>query len=91
VDVASDGAEALEAARRTVYDAILMDVQMPGMDGLAATRAIRALGPPHATTRIIALTAAVGPEFEAMCREAGMDEYLTKPTTGPRLLQALRL
>ncbi|MCG7362213.1 response regulator [Roseomonas sp. ACRSG] len=90
VEVASNGAEALARARAEAYDIILMDLQMPVMDGLQATRAIRAAAGPNRATRIIGLTAAVGTEFEQQCREAGMDDYLSKPVQRAVLLRALR-
>jgi signal transduction histidine kinase len=89
VDVAADGAAALARAREDAYDVILMDLQMPVMDGLEATRAIRHLAGPNRLTRIIGLTAAVGEHFERQCREAGMDDYLSKPVQRAVLLQAL--
>jgi CheY-like chemotaxis protein len=89
VDVAGDGAEAVQAARQFRYDAILMDLQMPVMDGLEATRQIRRAPGPNRRGRIIGLTAAVGPQFEAQCREAGMDDYLGKPVQRAALLAAL--
>jgi len=90
VDTACDGAEAVEAAGRGRYDVILMDMQMPVMDGLTATRRIRALADREvAGTPIIAMTANVLPEQVARCREAGMDDHLGKPINLPQLLQAL--
>ena len=90
IDTACDGAEAIEAIGRQRYDVILMDVQMPVMDGLTATRRIRAMED-SATTRtpIVAMTANVLPEQVARCREAGMDDHLGKPINPARLLQAL--
>lgn len=90
VEIASNGAEALARAQVEAYDIILMDLQMPVMDGLQATRAIRATPGPNRATRIIGLTAAVGTEFERQCREAGMDDYLSKPVQRAVLLRALR-
>ena len=90
IDTAGDGAEAVEAVSRGRYDVILMDMQMPVMDGLAATRRIRALRDPLAArTPIIAMTANVLPEQVARCLEAGMDDHLGKPINLPQLLQAL--
>ncbi len=90
IDTASDGAEAVEAVQRHRYDVILMDMQMPVMDGLTATRRIRALSDREvAATPIIAMTANVLPEQIARCREAGMDDHLGKPIDLSRLLQAL--
>jgi signal transduction histidine kinase/CheY-like chemotaxis protein len=91
VDVADDGEAAVEAAGRTGYGVILMDVQMPRMDGLEATRRIRASQGPSAEARIIGLTAAAGPEYEKQCLDAGMDEYLTKPIRRQELLARLPL
>jgi signal transduction histidine kinase/CheY-like chemotaxis protein len=91
VEVAPDGAEAVAAARRELFDAILMDLQMPVMDGLEATRQIRRSTGPNRRTKIIGLTAAVGPVFEQQCRDAGMDEYLGKPVQRAALLAMLRL
>ncbi|WP_171981966.1 PAS domain-containing protein [Brevundimonas sp. LM2] len=74
-----DGAEAVQAAARGSYDLILMDVHMPVMDGMNATRAIRALGGTVGATPILALTANVQPEQVAACRAAGMDGHVGKP------------
>jgi PAS domain S-box-containing protein len=89
IDTAADGAEAVEAAARGRYDVILMDVQMPVMDGLTATSRIRALAGAAARTPIVAMTANVLPEQIARCREAGMDDHLGKPINPARLLEAL--
>ena len=79
LDTVCDGAEAVEATRSGQYDLVLMDVHMPIMDGLSATRAIRASGGEAAETPIIALTANVQPEQMQRCREAGMDGHVGKP------------
>ena len=79
VVTAEDGAQAVEAVRVGDIDLVLMDVHMPGMDGLAATRAIRALPGPLAALPIIALSADVLPEQIARCRAAGMDDHVAKP------------
>jgi PAS domain S-box-containing protein len=90
IDTADDGAEAVEAVGRERYDAILMDMQMPVMDGLTATRRIRALSDrTAAATPIIAMTANVLPEQVARCLEAGMDDHLGKPINLAQLLAAL--
>jgi len=90
IDTACDGAEAVEAVQRQPYDVILMDMQMPVMDGLAATRRIRAMDDPVAArTPIIAMTANVLPEHVERCREAGMDDHIGKPINMSHLLQAL--
>lgn len=79
VDVAEDGQQAVEAVERRDYDLVLMDVEMPGLDGLEATRRIRAERPADRQPLIAALTANVLPEDRERCRTAGMDEYLAKP------------
>jgi CheY-like chemotaxis protein len=90
LDTACDGAEAVEAVARGAYDVILMDMQMPVMDGLTATRRIRDLADrARARTPIIAMTANVLPEQVARCREAGMDDHLGKPINLPQLLATL--
>ncbi len=76
VERAASGQEACEAAARTGFDLILMDLRMPGMDGLAAARTIRALG---VDAPIVALTANAFEDDRRACREAGMDDFLTKP------------
>ena len=91
VDVAADGGEGVAEAQARPYDVILMDLQMPVMDGLEATRRIRAGTGPNRRTRIIGLTAAVGPVFEQQCRAAGMDDYLGKPVQRAALLARLGL
>ena len=77
-DEASSGLEAVERARHRRYDLILMDVQMPDIDGLEATRRIRA-GEGDLKAIILALTANVMESDEARCRAAGMNGYLSKP------------
>lgn len=78
VEVASDGHEAVQRATDGRYDVILMDVQMPGIDGFQATAAIRKL-PQYQRTPIIALTAHAMPGDQDRCLSAGMDGYLPKP------------
>jgi CheY-like chemotaxis protein len=78
-DWASDGMELLKSLEHGSYDVVLMDMQMPGMDGLEATRRIRRDFPPERQPHIIALTAAAFPEDRARCLEAGMDDYISKP------------
>jgi len=87
-DLVSSGAEAVAAVRRRSYDVVLMDVQMPDLDGLEATRRIRA----HFGGRgpwIVALTANAQPGAREACLAAGMDDYLTKPLVAPDLAAAL--
>jgi signal transduction histidine kinase/ActR/RegA family two-component response regulator len=88
-DVACDGMEAISMAMAKRYDAILMDVHMPKMDGLAATRAIRLLQGPAALTPIIAMSADVMPEQVAKMREAGMVDSVGKPISIEALNDAL--
>jgi len=78
-DVADDGEKTLAALRRQRYDVILMDIQMPGMDGLETTRRIREEWPAAERPRIIAVTANAMREDRAACLSAGMDDYLSKP------------
>jgi CheY-like chemotaxis protein len=85
-DVAADGEETLAALRRQRYDVVLMDVQMPGMDGIEAARRIRAEWPAETRPRIIAMTANALREDRESCLAAGMDDYLSKPV----LLEDLR-
>ena len=87
---AGDGVEAVEAAGREAFDLILMDVQMPNMDGLTATRLIRAACPAGARQPpIIAMTANVMPDQVARCLAAGMDDHMGKPIDPAKLLQML--
>lgn len=88
VDVAGGGHEAVEMVGQALYDAVLMDVQMPVMDGLAATRAIRLL-PGGGDLPIVALTAHALSGDRQRCLEAGMNDYLTKPIDPARLLASL--
>ncbi|WP_448043619.1 ATP-binding protein [Bradyrhizobium liaoningense] len=87
--VVADGAEAVAAASEGDYDVVLMDVRMPDMDGLAATRAIRAQGGRLEALPIVALTANAFPEDIKICREAGMSDFLAKPLRKPALIAAL--
>jgi signal transduction histidine kinase/CheY-like chemotaxis protein/HPt (histidine-containing phosphotransfer) domain-containing protein len=88
-DVAGNGVETLEALRRQPYDLVLMDIQMPVMDGLEATRRIRAELPAGRQPRIIALTANVLREQREACLAAGMDDFLQKPVVFADLRAAL--
>ena len=89
VDVVGDGVEALEAVRQLPYDLVLMDVQMPEMDGLEATRAIRALSSPAATIPIVAMTANAMRGDDQTCLDAGMDGYISKPIDRSKLIEVL--
>ncbi|MBW8877746.1 MAG: response regulator [Acidobacteria bacterium] len=88
-DVAGNGIEVLEALRRQPYDLILMDVQMPGMDGLEATKRIRAEFPRDWQPRIVAMTANVLREQREACLVAGMDDFVQKPVGFADLRAAL--
>ena len=86
VETAATGAEAVEALQRARYDLVFMDMRMPGMDGPAAARAIRAGGD---ATPIVALTANAFAEDRRACLEAGMNDHLTKPLDAASLRAAL--
>ena len=88
-DLASNGIEAVESVRRQTYDVVLMDVQMPEMDGLEASRQINARWRPQERPRIIAMTANAMQGDRDMCLAAGMDDYLTKPIRVEQLVEAL--
>jgi GAF domain-containing protein/CheY-like chemotaxis protein len=88
-DLASNGIEAVESVQRQAYDVVLMDVQMPEMDGLEASRQINARWRPPERPRIIAMTANAMQGDRDMCLAAGMDDYLTKPIRVERLVEAL--
>jgi PAS domain S-box-containing protein len=89
VDLVRDGEAAVEAASAGIHDAILMDVRMPGLDGYAATRRIRALPGPAGRVRILALTASALPGDAERSLAAGMDAHLTKPVDRAGLLGAV--
>lgn len=88
VDCAEDGTQAIEMATLQTYDLILMDMQLPGIDGLEATRRIRVL-PGNAQVPIVALTANVLPEDVTRCMEAGMSGHLGKPVAAGEMRQLL--
>lgn len=87
--IVDDGQQALEAVRRGHFDLVLMDVQMPVMDGLEATRAIRALPGAAADTPIVALTASAITGDRERCLNAGMDSYASKPIVRESLEAAM--
>lgn len=96
-DAVGNGLEVLQSLRRQHYDVVLMDLQMPEMDGLTATRQIyqewlnkEANGTPAPRPRIIAMTAYATEDIWKQCMEAGMDDYISKPFEIEKLVQALR-
>ena len=89
VDVVDDGVAAVSALRRTPYDLVLMDIQMPVMNGIDATRAIRADEGQARHTPIVALTANASVEDSNRCLAAGMDAYIPKPIDEPLLLTTI--
>lgn len=88
-DTAANGLEALAALERQPYDLVLMDMQMPEMDGLEATRRIRQRWPGDSGPRIVAMTANATTEDYQACMDAGMDDYLSKPIRVKELVDAL--
>ena len=91
IEEAAGGADAVQAAMTKPFDLILMDVRMPGVDGLEATRVIRAASAFNRHTPILALTEDVQPENAAACRNAGMDDVLAKPISPQELLSKIAL
>lgn len=89
VDVAANGRIAVEMVQANDYDVVLMDVQMPEMNGYDATRAIRALSGDKSRTPIVAMTANVLKEEVERCKDAGMDGFVPKPFHRDDLLGAI--
>ncbi len=89
VEIACNGLEAVQKVQQTHYDLILMDCQMPEMDGYIATAHIRQLAPPRCTIPIVALTANALQEDRQRCLNAGMDDYLSKPIKPEQLKATL--
>ncbi|MDQ2923585.1 MAG: response regulator, partial [Candidatus Dormibacteraeota bacterium] len=90
VDVVSNGREAMASVAKEPYDAVLMDVLMPEMDGLAAAEAICRRWPRGSRPRLIALTALAGPGDRERCLKAGFDDYMSKPVHLDDLVEAFR-
>ncbi|MEO8745951.1 MAG: response regulator [Candidatus Dormiibacterota bacterium] len=90
VDVVSNGREAVAAVAQVPYDALLMDILMPEMDGLAAAEAICRRWPRGNRPRLIALTAMAGPGDQERCLKAGFDDYMSKPVHLDELAEAFR-
>jgi CheY-like chemotaxis protein len=88
-DIAANGEDAVEAVRGRAYDAVLMDIQMPGMNGLDAAAAIRRLNGGRGRMPIIAMTAHAMKEDRAKYLAAGMDDYLPKPVSRKALAAML--
>ncbi len=88
-DVAASGEEVIEAVKRQHYDVILMDVHMPEMDGIEATRRLFTILPPQERPYIIAMTAAAMQEDRERCRQVGMHNFISKPVKVDELVRAL--
>jgi CheY-like chemotaxis protein len=89
VTIVSDGAAAVRAVQADDFDLVLMDLEMPGMDGLAATEAIRRLGDGVRGVPVIALSANAMPEVIARCKAAGMNDHVAKPIDREALLATI--
>ncbi len=89
VTLAENGQDAIRLASQQNFDLILMDIRMPEMDGMEATRQIRALPGPHGQIPVLALTACFLPDLVARCQEAGMDGHVVKPVEYAALMRAV--
>ena len=90
VTVAETGFKAIEIAATEKFDAILMDLQMPGMDGITAASKIKEANGPNQNTPIIPMTANVGPEFEARTEAVGMVGFIAKPLNPEEMMATIR-
>jgi signal transduction histidine kinase/CheY-like chemotaxis protein len=90
VDVVADGESAVATVQTKAYDLVLMDIQMPGMDGMSATRMIRALDHPAKHVLVVAMTANVLPQQVQAFKEAGINDHIGKPVRRDDLLRKLR-
>ena len=90
VDVAANGLEALEAVKHTQFDIVFMDLHMPDMDGMEASRQIRAWENGNSHTFIVALTASYLPEIGQALFDSGMDNYISKPLDAAQLQRLLK-
>jgi CheY-like chemotaxis protein len=88
-DIAANGLEVLEALQRQQYDVVLMDVQMPNMDGVEATQQIRDIWPPNEQPTIVAMTANALTGDREKYLQAGMDDYISKPVRIQELMDTL--
>lgn len=91
VETALNGREAIEQVQQIKVDAVLMDLQMPELNGLEASLAIRRLGGIYTSLPIIAMTANASDKDREECHQAGMDDYLTKPINKQQMLEVLRI
>jgi CheY-like chemotaxis protein len=89
IEQAIDGSEAIQACMNTPFDLILMDVRMPGVDGLEASRVIRGTGGPNCRTPILAFTADVGPGSETAFNSAGINDVIVKPFSESELISKI--
>jgi CheY-like chemotaxis protein len=89
VDVVSNGSEAVEAVASHDYDLVIVDCQMPVLDGYGAAEAIRGLPAPKCSVPIVAMTASVYPEDRDKCFDAGMNDYIAKPVTTTAVADAI--
>ncbi|HVT78867.1 MAG TPA: response regulator, partial [Acidimicrobiales bacterium] len=89
VRIVENGRDALEALSQDSFDVVILDCQMPVLDGFSAARAIRDMPEPVCRLPILAMTASALPEDRQRCLDAGMDEYLTKPINRASLDEAM--